>query len=1344
MLDQMDFFWEYYKTSTGYTPGLNKTFNGKPTLAVVDTQKLGGAAVGYVGSTGVEFGKATFDQWNNRLLNSPYDTTFLFAYEFGRNFYSYSGKLNSPSVKLGDQDWSRIFGATIYKPAQFAWWSRSGFTNYKWTETYIDYWEIVQYAAEYIYDSSANWDTLIASSFKPTSRGRKGSGFVLEGILELFIEQFGSGFAGKFWKAVALRGQSVSAQDVADSLYASASSASGYNLEKVFTTQFRIPLSAGVKNSVSAEFKQSLDSITVGYTKRSADASGNQLLDEWYMTQDSVIRALPDTNTTNTKTGSKAIHLDLNGVNNLSDATILNSYPVLSQTVPRIIKISGWIKGSNLAKRDGFTNTPAMLELGLFSGELGNFNVFLPYRGIKDAKSSDWSFDWVYFERYGCRLTFDSTSDHAAPHFDVRSALKTGDIWISDLRVEEISTPNITQTPQIIKDVEDKTVSVGDTVTLSFGVSCLGTSGGAKFTNTGYRWYKNGQALSDRYDASYIIPVFSASDVGSYYCVANNNGKETIQSRTATITVSSSAVTAPAITTQPNSASVTAGNSASFSIVASGTSPLTYQWKKDGSSISGATSSTYTISSTSTSDAGSYTVVVTNSAGSATSNAATLTLVTTTTAPSIATQPTSASVTAGNSASFSVAASGTSPFTYQWKKDGISISGAASSTYTISSTSTSDAGSYTVLVTNSAGSATSSAATLTVAAAVTAPTITTQPTSASVTAGNSASFSIVASGASPLSYQWKKDGSSISGATSSTYTISSASTSDAGSYTVLVTNSAGTATSSAATLIVAAAVTAPTIKSQPVGITINQGQNATFSVGVDLGSSYTYQWKKDGSSLLGATTSTLRLVNVTASQAGSYSVVITNASGSTISSSAVLTVNVPLTITSNPVSRAAGIGDTMSSAFSVTATAASGVTLTYQWRKYGVNILGATNSTLGLTSIKAADFGTYSVTVSSPTGTITSSPAVLYRVSDPVVAPVITREPEGITIKAGSSLILSVAATGSPTPTYQWQLNGTAVSGATASTLVLTDILASQAGSYNVVVTNSAGSATSKSATVVINDGFGRQLSLSTLGYVGSGGDILIPGFFVAGNGVKRLLIRAAGPTLEQFGVSNVLADPQLVIFKGSLQWISNDNWSSDAANAASVVAAGKSVGAFALTTGSKDAALVVSLDPGAYSIQVSGVGGTTGKAIVEAYDLDPADPEKSRLANLATRALVQAGAGPLISGFVVQGAVAKAVLIRATGPALAGFGVPGTLELPKLTVFDSTSTPIAENTGWESSGISDQIIAASQSVGAFPLARGTADSVVLAVLPPGGYTAQVIGADGGSGVILIEVYELP
>jgi hypothetical protein len=859
--------------------------------------------------------------------------------------------------------------------------------------------------------------------------------------------------------------------------------------------------------------------------------------------------------------------------------------------------------------------------------------------------------------------------------------------------------------------------------TLEFAFSDVPSSGLAEFTvNISYPAGQTGSKL------------ISAS-------VETRSPKQEIVVPSLTFYNSSEGPVPAAITTQPSSQSVVAGGSASFSVAASG-SALNYQWNFNGTPIAGATSSTYSFSNAQSANSGNYTVTVSNSANSVTSSAATLSVTAAPTAPTITTQPSSSSNVVGNAVSFSVSVSGTAPFSYQWRKDGVPIGGATSATYSISSTATSDAASYTVVVTNGVGSVTSTSAVLTITAAATAPIITTQPSSLSITAGAAASFSVAVSGTSPFTYQWKKDGATINGATAASYTISSTSTVDGASYTVVITNSMGSVTSNVATLSVASP--APVIKIQPSGLTINQGQNATFTVGLETTGSYNYQWKKDGVAIVGATGSTLRLVNVIVAQAGSYSVVVTNNSGSVTSNAANLTVNSSLTITANPVSRAAGIGDTMSSAFSVTATAAAGVNLSYQWRRDGVNIAGATSATLALASIKASDFGAYSVTVSSPTATITSSPAVLYRVSDPVVAPVITREPKGITIKAGSSLILSVSASGSPAPTYQWQLNGTAVPGATASTLVLTDILASQAGSYNVVVTNSAGSATSKSATVVINDGFGRQLNLSTLGYVGTGGDILIPGFVVAGNGIKRLLIRAAGPALAQFGVSDVLVDPQLAVFKGSVEWLSNDNWSSDAANAASVVTAGNSVGAFALTAGSKDSALVASLDPGAYSIQVSGVGGTTGKAIVEAYDLDAADPDKSRLVNLATRALVQSGAGPLISGFVVQGAVAKAVLIRATGPALAGFGVTGTLALPKLTVFDSTSTPIAENTGWESSGISDQIIAASQSVGAFALTRGTADSVVLAVLPPGSYTAQVIGADGGSGVTLVEVYELP
>jgi hypothetical protein len=182
-------------------------------------------------------------------------------------------------------------------------------------------------------------------------------------------------------------------------------------------------------------------------------------------------------------------------------------------------------------------------------------------------------------------------------------------------------------------------------------------------------------------------------------------------------------------------------------------------------------------------------------------------------APSITTQPASQTVTAGQSASFSVTASGTAPLTYQWQK---SVNGTwtnvgtSSATFSISSTTSADAGSYRVLVSNSAGSATSSTVTLTVNAAVSAPSITTQPASQTVTAGQALSFTVGASGTAPFSYQWQKSvngtWSNISGATAATYTIGSAAASNAGSYRVVVTNSGGSATSNAATLTVNAAV----------------------------------------------------------------------------------------------------------------------------------------------------------------------------------------------------------------------------------------------------------------------------------------------------------------------------------------------------------------------------------------------------------------------------------------------------------------------------------------------------------------------------------------------------------
>jgi Ig-like domain-containing protein len=227
--------------------------------------------------------------------------------------------------------------------------------------------------------------------------------------------------------------------------------------------------------------------------------------------------------------------------------------------------------------------------------------------------------------------------------------------------------------------------------------------------------------------------------------VVVSNSAGTVTSNAATLTVNPAPV-APSITTQPASQTVTAGQTATFSVTATGTAPLGYQWQKNGAAISGATSSSYTTPAETTSDNGAqFTVVVSNSAGTVTSNAATLTVNPAPVAPSITTQPTSQTVTAGQTATFSVSATGTAPLSYQWQKNGAAISGATSSSYTTPAETTSDNGAqFTVVVSNSAGSVTGSAATLTVNATPVAPSITTQPVSQTITAGRTATFSVTA------------------------------------------------------------------------------------------------------------------------------------------------------------------------------------------------------------------------------------------------------------------------------------------------------------------------------------------------------------------------------------------------------------------------------------------------------------------------------------------------------------------------------------------------------------------------------------------------------------------------
>lgn len=179
---------------------------------------------------------------------------------------------------------------------------------------------------------------------------------------------------------------------------------------------------------------------------------------------------------------------------------------------------------------------------------------------------------------------------------------------------------------------------------------------------------------------------------------------------------SSTQPVAPSLTVQPASVTVTGGQPATFSVSATGTAPISYQWRRNTANISGATAASYTIPATTTTDNGAkFDVIVTNNSGSITSSQATLTVNAATTAPAITTQPANQSVTAGQTATFSVVASGTAPLTYQWQKNGSAITGATAASYTTPVTTTADSGElFRVVVGNSAGNVTSNSATLTV------------------------------------------------------------------------------------------------------------------------------------------------------------------------------------------------------------------------------------------------------------------------------------------------------------------------------------------------------------------------------------------------------------------------------------------------------------------------------------------------------------------------------------------------------------------------------------------------------------------------------------------------------
>ena len=357
----------------------------------------------------------------------------------------------------------------------------------------------------------------------------------------------------------------------------------------------------------------------------------------------------------------------------------------------------------------------------------------------------------------------------------------------------------------------------------------------------------------------------------------------------------------PIILSQPVSQTNNAGTTATFSLTALGTN-LSYQWFKGSSPISGATGPTLSIPNVLAANAASYGVIVSNALGSLASQPATLTVID----PYITAEPASASNDAGSTVSFSVAAVGTPTLSYHWFKNGGSlnnggrISGATSTNLHISNVVGGDAGNYTVVVSGSGGSITSAPPAL---LTVVDPVITNQPPSRTNDATTTATFTVGYAGTSP-SFLWFKDGAllanggKISGANSATLTITNVLGADDGNYTVIVSNTFGADTNSQAATLT---VIDPIIVTQPLSLTNYAGSSASFTVGA-AGTPPNYQWLKGGLPIGGATNATFSIPSLTNSDAGIYSVIVSNAFGAPVSSNATLTIAPQLVIDSVAVS----------------------------------------------------------------------------------------------------------------------------------------------------------------------------------------------------------------------------------------------------------------------------------------------------------------------------------------------------------------------------------------------------------------------------------------------------------
>ncbi|MBN1984473.1 MAG: immunoglobulin domain-containing protein [Chitinivibrionales bacterium] len=578
--------------------------------------------------------------------------------------------------------------------------------------------------------------------------------------------------------------------------------------------------------------------------------------------------------------------------------------------------------------------------------------------------------------------------------------------------------------PVIVLQPQSQAVTVGKTV--SFVCKALPTT-------VAYQWLKNSTPIDNEIRETLNVPNVTLADHnGKYSCIVQNN-KGSIRSNEALLLVYETEQPI-SITQQPRNDTVSVGQMAEFSVEALGTN-MSYQWYKNDQAVASGIMAHLSIDPVVIGDnQARFYCTITNPLGKVSSSVALLSVkdTTDTTPFEIKRQPADCEVSENSEALFEVEAVG-KQLTYQWKRDNTLIPQAVAAKYVLKPAVASDNGAlFSCVVTSGTKSLESRQALLKVVKIIQPPKITAEPRDTEVVEGSQAQFTIVASGAN-LKYQWKKNDADVPNNTEATLILKSVTIADSnGRIKCIVSNSADTIESKTVILRVKKAIVPPTITTQPVDVTVTEGADAKFEV-TATGTDLHYQWKMNGTDITGATQSKVSIKVALTDNGAKIKCVIGNNADTIESREALLTVSkavIPPQINTHPSDQKVIEGN--EAGFQVVAT---GTDLKYQWKKGGVDIPGATQSTYKFKTTLADNGTSFACVVFNSADTVESNSAKL-SVDKLIVPPTISAQPQNATVKKGESATFTITASGTDIQ-YQWYKNGTEVSGATTNTLTI-------------------------------------------------------------------------------------------------------------------------------------------------------------------------------------------------------------------------------------------------------------------------------------------------------------------